>query len=591
METPTFDIFNIITLFGGLAFFLFGMNTMSKGLEKMAGSKFELILKRMTSGRFKSLLLGVIITVAVQSSSAVTVMLVGLVNSGIMQLGQTIGVIMGSNIGTTLTAWLLSLVGIESDNFFMQLLNPDTFAPIFAFIGIAMIMLAKKDKRRDLGAIFVGFAILMYGMDLMSGAVSPLGDIPEFQQILTAFNNPFLGVLVGAVFTGVIQSSAASVGILQALSLAGGITYSMAIPIIMGQNIGTCVTALISSIGANKNAKKVATVHICFNLIGTAVCLILFYGLDAIFHFPFADKEISPFEIAVCHSIFNLATTFMLLPFTRQLEWLAMHIGTKKESKPSDTKQTFLDARLLQTPSLAVTECTNKTVEMAHLAKEAIESAINSIYSFDERTAERIVDIENIVDRYEDKLGTFLVQLSNKDLSDSDNNEIARILHTIGPLERISDHAVDILDVGRELHTKGISFSNDAKEELKVINKALFEVLDITFRSFETDDVELAKQVEPLEQVIDLLSEQLKARHVARLQQGLCTIELGFIHSDLLSYIERTSDQCSNIAVCTIRLKSNKVDTHKYLREVKTSGQPQFESAYRDYANKYNLPE
>ncbi|MBQ9833057.1 MAG: Na/Pi cotransporter family protein [Clostridia bacterium] len=584
----TFGIFNIITLFGGLAFFLFGMNIMSTGLEKMAGGKFEQILKKMTSSRFKSLILGILITVAIQSSSALTVMLVGLVNSGIMELGQTIGVIMGSNMGTTLTAWLLSLIGVESNNIFLQLLKPESFAPIFAFIGILFVMLSKNDKKRDIGTIFVGFSILMFGMNLMSDAVSPLGDIPEFQQVLTAFNNPFLGVIVGALFTGLIQSSAASVGILQALSLTGGITYSMAIPIIMGQNIGTCVTALISAIGANKNAKKVALVHIYFNVIGTVVCLILFYGLDAIFHFTFADAFVQPFDIAVCHSIFNIFTTLLLLPFTKQLEWLALNTGSKKGQAIEKTK--FLDERLLQTPAFAVQECRNKTVEMAHLSREAVDAAIQAVHKFDERLAEKVIDLENQVDRYEDKLGTYLVKLSNKDLSDADNNEIARILHTIGHFERMSDHAVNILDAAQELHTKGISFSQEAQEELKVIEAALYEVLDLTVRSFEEGDIELAAKVEPLEQVIDALSEQLKARHIARLQQGLCTIELGFIHSDLLSNYERTSDQCSNVAVCTIRLKSEKFDTHRYLRELKTSGQPQFESDYKSYADKYMLP-
>ncbi len=584
------DIFDVLTLLGGLALFLYGMNTMSAGLEKMAGSKLEVILKRMTSNRFKAFLLGLVVTMIIQSSSATTVMLVGLVSSGIMQLGQTIGVIMGTNIGTTVTAWILSLVEIDaSSNLILQIFKPDTLSTVISFIGILLIMFSKHEKRRDAGSICIGFAVLMIGMNLMSGAVEGLKDIEEFRQVLTAFNNPILGVLVGTVFTALLQSSSASVGILQALSLTGGITYSMAIPIIMGQNIGTCVTALISSIGANKNAKKVAYVHISFNIIGTVFYLVLFYVLHAIFDFAFVDTFVSPSSIAICHSIFNVATTILLFPFTKQLEWIANHIGGKKAGQASE-RVSFIDERLLSSPSFAVSECKAKTIEMVHLCKKAINQAIGVLDSYDENTVSEITEIESTVDKYEDKLGTFLVKLSNKDLLDKDNNEIAKILHTIGHLERISDYAVDIALAAKELHTKGISFSTEAKKELSVIKSALLEVVELTASSFENSDIALALKVEPLEQVIDLLAEQLKARHIERLQKGLCTIELGFIHSDLLSHFEHSSDQCSLIAACTIRLSSNQLDTHRYLKELKTSHQPQFEADYNCYLKKYTLP-
>ncbi len=585
------DIFSVFTLFGGLAFFLYGMHVMSAGLEKVAGGRLEHTLKQMTSNRFKSLLLGAGITIAIQSSSAMTVMLVGLVNSGIMQLGQTIGVIMGSNIGTTLTSWLLSLSGIESDNLFIRMLKPTSFSPIIALVGIVLIMASKSSRKKDVGTILVGFSVLMTGMTFMSDSVSPLADLPEFQSMLTAFTNPLLGVAVGAVFTGVIQSSAASVGVLQAISMTGGLTYGMALPIVMGQNIGTCVTALLSSIGVNKNAKRVAVVHIYFNLIGTIIGLCAFFGLNAIFDFSFMDKAVSPVSIAFLHSAFNVLTTALLLPFTKQLEKLALITIPDKSDGQGKEKYTLIDQRLFNTPSFAVAESHNATVRMAKLARDTMLEAISLLQTYNAKSAERILKNEKKIDMYEDELGTCLVKLSGRELSDNDSHEIFKLLHTIGDFERIGDHAVNLVNVAKEMHTKGVHFSHYAADELKVITDALCEILDITVSAFESGDIPLATRVEPLEQVIDLLISEVKTRHVGRLQNKDCTIELGFIFSDILNNYERVSDHCSNIAVCMIQVKENAFDTHVYLNEVKTSGQPAFTEEYDNYLDKYTLPD
>ena len=580
------DIFSLFTLFGGLAFFLYGMHVMSSGLEKMAGGKLEVLLKRMTSNPFKSLALGAGITIAIQSSSALTVMLVGLVNSGIMQLGQTVGVIMGSNIGTTLTAWILSLAGIESDNFFIELLKPESFSPLIALVGIVLIMASKQTRRRDIGGILVGFAVLMYGMELMKNAVSPLADMPEFESILTAFSNPILGVVVGAVFTGVIQSSAASVGILQALSMTGGVTYGMAIPIIMGQNIGTCVTALLSSIGVNKNAKRVAVVHICFNVIGTVFCLCVFYLLNLLFHFSFVEQAISPVSIAAVHSIFNVVTTVLLLPFAKQLEKLATLLVRDKEEKEAFS---FLDERILRSPAFAVAECKNLTNQMALLAKENLMTAFHLVEQYDPKSADRLQKVEKQVDEYEDKLGTCLVKISSKELSDDDSKEVSKLLHSIGDWERLSDHAVNLLKTAKEIHDKKVDFSDQAAHELKTVVAALTEIIDITTQAFTQDDRKLARKVEALEQTIDGLIDQIKDRHITRLQSGECTIELGFVLSDLLTNYERISDHCSNIAVAMIQIRKAVFDTHRYLQEVKHSGRPEFENLLSEYQAKYAL--
>ena len=580
------DIFSIITLFGGLAFFLFGMSCLSSGLEKLAGGKLQSTLRSVTGSLPKSLLFGMVVTIAIQSSSALTVMLVGLVNSGIMELGQTVGVIMGSNIGTTLTAWILSLAGIDSDVFILKLLKPENLAPIAAFIGIVMFMACKDQKKKDAGSVLVGFGLLLYGMKVMRGAVAPLADMPEFASILTAFNNPILGVITGAVFTGIIQSSAASVGILQALSLTGSVTYSMAIPIIMGQNIGTCVTALLSSIGANRNARRVSMIHILFNTIGTLACLIIFYGLNAIIGFSFANMPIDAVGIALCHSVFNLATTLMLLPFGKQLERLSrVLIKDGEEDKPS----VLLDDRLLLSPGLAVSESFQTTARMAKLAHETVLDAMSLAMKYDPKTAELVAKNENELDVYEDKLGSFLVKVASSDLTMEDSREVSKLLHSIGNFERIGDHALNMSESALELHKKGLAFSEDAAYELDTLFTALREILALAFNAFENDDLDSAAEVEPLEQVIDVLTTQIKRNHVERLQTGRCTIELGFVLNDILNNCERLSDHCSNIAVCIEESDKGGFDTHEYLNAIKTGEDKQFKKSFERFSKKYSL--
>lgn len=579
------DLFSIFTLCGGLAFFLYGMTTMSKSLEKMAGGKLERLLKNMTSNPFKSLLLGAGITIAIQSSSAMTVMLVGLVNSGVMELGQTIGVIMGSNIGTTLTAWILSLTGLESGNVFVNLLKPENFSPLVALVGIILIMGSKKQKRRDIGRIMVGFSILMYGMELMKEAVSPLADMPEFASILTAFNNPLLGVLVGAVFTGIIQSSAASVGILQALALTGSITYGMAIPIIMGQNIGTCVTALLSSIGVNRNAKRVAVIHISFNIIGTVVCLILFYGGNLIFHFAFMNQPVGAVGIAFCHTVFNVFTTVILLPFSRQLEQLARRLI---KSEPKKEHFAFLDPLLLRTPGVAVSECVNMTVQMGQTARRNVLLAIEQLSDYQESRETEILENEDKLDIYEDRLGGYLVEISQHGISIADSRTVSRLLHAIGDFERLGDHALNLQESARELHEKELHFSAAAEAELEVLLSALRDILDQALNSFSADDPDTAKKVEPLEETVDRLIEEIRVRHIQRLQTGECTIRLGFVLNDLLTNFERVSDHCSNIAVSIIEEHNGEADRHAYLHSVKAGGD--FSADLDRDLEKYRLP-
>ena len=580
------DIFSVFTLCGGLAFFLYGMTTMSKSLEKMAGGKLERVLKRMTSNPFKSLLLGAGITIAIQSSSAMTVMLVGLVNSGVMELGQTIGVIMGSNIGTTLTAWILSLTGIESESVFVNLLKPENFSPVIALVGIILIMASKKQRRRDIGRILVGFAILMYGMELMKDAVSPLADMPEFSSLLTAFNNPLLGVLVGAVFTGVIQSSAASVGILQALALTGSITYGMAVPIIMGQNIGTCVTALLSSIGVNRNAKRVSVIHISFNIIGTVAGLLLFYGGNALFHFAFVNAAVGAVGIAFCHTVFNVFTTLLLLPFSRQLEKLARKV-VQNEDKAEQFA--FLDPRLLRTPGVAISECVNMTNAMGALAHQNLLYAIQQLSGYSEDRKAEIIANEDKLDVYEDRLGSYLVQISQHGVSMDDIRTVSRLLHAIGDFERIGDHALNLQESAQELHEKGLSFSESAHGELQVLLAALEDIMSRAFSCFDAASVEKAREVEPLEETIDRLIEEIRMRHIRRLQSGDCTMQLGFILNDLLTNFERVSDHCSNIALSVIEEKDSSVDRHAYLNDLKDEGS--FTSSLNQAIQTYQLPQ
>ena len=579
-------VLSFIALFGGLAFFLYGMNVMSHGLETMAKGKLERSLKKAASNKFLALFVGAGITIAIQSSSALTVMLVGLVNSGLLEFGQTIGVLMGSNIGTTLTAWILSLAGIDGDTLWLQLLKPANFSLFFALIGVLLTMAGKKQSQKNTGNILLGFAILMFGMNLMSDSMKPLTQLEGFTSLLTAFKNPLLAVAFGAIFTGVIQSSAASVGILQSLALNGGVTYGMAIPIIMGQNIGTCVTALISSIGVSRNAKKVAAVHLSFNIIGTVVCLALYYGANAIFDFAFNSYEISPFMIAIVHSIFNVVTTFMLLPFTKQLEKLANLIIRDKET---DKRQSFLDERIITVPAVAVSECNNRTLEMAAYANTAITTAINLIGNYNETDVTKILECEDQLDYYEDKIGTYIVKISGHGISESDSKKRFRILHTIGDLERLGDHAVNLIKVSKEIKEKNIIFSDSAKKELDVLIGAIKEILELTFAAYEKADPILATKVEPLEQVIDGLIATVKARHIDRLQAGKCTIELGFVLSDILNNLERISDHCSNIAVAIIEVDHGEMDTHKYLNRIKYGGNASFSEHFDEYEIKYSL--
>lgn len=581
------NIFSIFMLLGGLAFFLFGMNIMSSSLEKMSGGKLEKMLREMTSTPLKSLLFGAGVTIAIQSSSALTVMLVGLVNSGIMELSQTVGVLMGSNVGTTLTAWILSLSGIESGNFFMQLLKPDNFAPLAAFIGILMTMVSKKESKQDIGKMLIGFAILMSGMNMMGDSCAPLADSPEFTQILTMFNNPFLGVLVGTVLTGIIQSSAASVGILQVLSMTGGISFRMAIPIIMGQNIGTCVTALISSIGVNKAAKRVSVVHIAFNVIGTALGLIIFYGLDLIVHFSFMDTPIDPFMIAICHTIFNIATTIVLLPFTKQLVNIAMFV-IKDDYKKME--YVLLDDRLLNTPQLALEEAFLLTVKMAKLAQESVNKSMLLLNGYDEKVAEEIREAENQLDFYEDKLDSFLVKLTSVNSQESDSKDIFKLLHSINDMERLGDHACNVLAASKEMYDKNISFSEEAKNEVQTLTAAVSEVLEMMVAAFESSEITQAVEIEPLEEVVDYLVAKIKKHHIKRLQKGICTVELGYVLSDILNNLERCSDHCSNIALSIIESEiGENFDSHEYISNLRSVESAEFKKRYLAYKEKYAI--
>ncbi len=582
------SIINLFKVFGGLALFLFGMSFMGSILEKMSGGKMERILEKLSNNPIKGVLLGAGVTAAIQSSSATTVMVVGFVNSGIMKLEQAVGIIMGANIGTTVTSWILSLAGIESDNIFMQFLKPEIFANITALTGVILYMFIKNSKYKDLGSILLGFSVLMFGMSMMSGAVKPLAEVPQFQQMLLLFTNPIFGVLAGALITAIIQSSAASVGMLQALSMTGGVTYGSAMPIIMGQNIGTCITAIISSIGANKNAKRAAMVHLYFNLIGTVFFLVVYYTLNAIFKFPFVNDSLTAGGVAIIHTVFNILSTMLLLPFSKVLCKLA--VLTVRDSNESDMFP-MLDERFLNTPSFAIEQCKNVAHQMAIDSRNTLFKAISLIDVYDDKVAAEVENEEDNIDKYEDKLGTYMVKLSSNSLSLEDSHQISKLLHIIGDLERIGDHALNISEVAKEMHEKGIRFSKGAQEELVVIGNAIREILNITIDSFCNNDVKLASHVEPLEQVIDNLKSELKARHINRLQYGECTIELGFIFADLLTNYERVSDHCSNIAVCLIRVSQSDFDTHKYLNEVKHSEDGEFIEDYNEFRIKYSLPE
>lgn len=581
-------IFDILSMFGGLALFLYGMHLMSVSLENMSGGVLERALERSTSSKWKALLLGTIATAIIQSSSATTVMTVGFVNGGIMTLNQAVGIIMGANIGTTATAWILSLTGIQGTSLIVQLLKPTSFTPVLAVIGVIMAMFSKKQKQKTIGSVLCGFAVLMYGMHMMSSAVKPLADMPEFVSIMTRFSNPLLGVLTGAVITGIIQSSSASVGILQALSLTGGVTYGIAIPIIMGQNIGTCVTALLSCIGAGKNAKRTAMVHLYFNIIGTVIFLTLFYTLNSILHFTFLDDVLDPANIAIIHTSFNLLATAVLLPASNLLVRLAKLTIPDKAAKEEEWP---LDERFLDMPAFALEQCKNVMERMATLSRDTLLMALGTIENYDAKTIATVVANEDEIDKYEDRLGTYLVQLSTRQLMEKDSNEIGMFLHMIGDFERISDHAVNLTEVSQEMHDKRISFSDAAKAEIRVFSNALSEILNNAFDAFLNENLEEARLVEPLEEVIDAIEADIRARHVERLKEGTCTIELGFVLSDLLTNMERVSDHCSNIAATLIQTKNETFDMHSYLQSVKAAdGNEDFNARVKEYSEKFALP-
>lgn len=581
---------DVLAMLGGLAVFMFGMHTLSASLEKLAGGRLERWLEKMTSNPLKGVALGAGVTALIQSSAATTVMMVGFVNSGLMKLSQAIGVIMGANIGTTATGWILSLSSIEGGGI-LAILNPKAFTPIVAIIGTVMIMFTKSDKKKTVGTLMLGFSLLMFGMNMMSGAAESLKDNETFANVMVMFSNPFLGVLAGALLTAVLQSSSVSIGILQTLSnQTGTITYSIALPIILGQNIGSCVTALISSIGANKSAKRVAIVHLYFNVIGTIVFLSLFYIINAFIDLPFMQQTLSSVGIAIIHTCFNLLVTLLFLPFTRQLEKLAC-LTIRDNPEDTEREVPMLDKRFLNTPSVAIEQCKNVAFKMAKLTQKTLLMSLDLLTGFDEKVAREVVENEDTVDIYEDNIGSYILKVASKDLSVYDSQIVSNLLHTIGDLERISDHAVNIKEAAEEMHDKKIKFSSSAEQEISIMIKAVTEILDMSINCFVNTDVALAKEVEPLEDVIDGLRTELKNRHVERLRNGVCTIELGFILQDLLTNFERVSDHCSNIAVCLIQIKENSMDTHEYMNELKRLDKSEFMDEFNQYKDKYMLPD
>lgn len=585
-----FSIFNVLTLVGGLALFLYGMNVMGDALAKIAGGKLEHILEKLTSTPIRGVLLGAAVTAVIQSSSATTVMVVGFVNSGIMKLSQAVGIIMGANIGTTITSWLLSLTGIEGSNIILKLCKPSSFSPILAVIGIIFLLFSKKEKKHDIGTILLGFAVLMFGMETMSDAVAPLGDIPEFGKLFTFFKQPIMGLIAGALLTAIIQSSSASVGILQALCATGSVSYGAAIPIIMGQNIGTCVTALISSIGARKNAKRAAFVHLYFNIIGTVLFMGVFYLLNMFLHFSFLDSPVNAAGIAFVHSVFNIAATLMLLPFSSFLEKLAiLTVRDAKEEEEEYDKLELLDVRFLERPAFAVAQSVEAAKDMAHSSYESLKLAVGLLDNYNEKQARKVVELENQIDKYEDELGTYLIKLSSKHLSVKDSQSISIILHCMGDFERISDHAINIMETISDLNAKGQVFSQEAYDELKIYSNALIEIMGMAVGVLKTEDLELAAKVEPLEQVIDELHARIKKNHIRRLQEGKCTIALGIALEDLITNFERISDHCSGVAVSIIQIRLDGFETHEYLEDMKKGKNMEFNEMFNEYNQKYSL--
>ena len=588
------DIFGILNLLGGLALFLYGMSAMGDGLVQLSGGRLEKILEKLTQKKIMAVLLGLLVTAVIQSSSATTVMVVGFVNSGIMNLSQAVGIIMGANIGTTVTSWLLSLTGIQGSNLFLKLLKPSSFSPVLAAIGVILTMTAREDDRKkNIGTIFVGFAILMFGMEAMSSSVSPLAQNEKFTGVLTAFSNPILGMLAGAALTAIIQSSSASVGILQALCMTGAVSFGTAIPIIMGQNIGTCVTALLSGVGASKNARRASLIHLYFNLIGTLLFLVVFYTLNSFLHFSFLLTPASAADIAVIHSLFNIGCTIVLFPFSNVLVKLAQLTIPDGKEAVQDTRPAALqalDERFLDRPGFAMNLCKEAVDHMADLARNSFQLAMGLLDNFSEKDLQRVIAMEQESDSYEDTLGTYLVKLSGKDLSKADSRTLSILLHCINDFERISDHAINVAESAQELRDKGLALSEDSRKELAVYGKAVSDILDLTVSVFAADDTDRARSVEPLEEVIDTLSIEMRQRHIIRLRKGACSLEAGLILEDLLTGYERVSDHCSNVAVCLIEVHANEYDTHEYLNLTTKGSDPWFRQEYDKKLKEYPLP-
>ena len=589
------SIFNVLSLLGGLALFLYGMNVMGDGLAKTAGGRLERILEKLTSTPLRGVLLGAAVTAVIQSSSATTVMVVGFVNSGIMKLSQAVGIIMGANIGTTITSWLLSLTGIESGSVFINMLKPSSFSPILACIGVIFIMFTKSEKKKDIGGVLLGFTVLMVGMEMMSDSVAPLKDVPAFTSILTKFENPMLGMLVGLIVTAVIQSSSASVGILQALCATGSVTFATAFPIIMGQNIGTCVTALMSCIGTKKNAKRAAFVHLYFNVIGTIIFMIGFYAINSFVHFGFLSQSANAAGIAVVHSVFNVTATLILLPFTKVLERLAnITVRDKKEDEEDKTAEELvmlkrLDPRFLEKPAFAVSHCMDVVKYMAKLTKESIQLALSLLDCYDEATRTRVEMLERIVDTYEDEVGSYLVRLSSKELSHDDSQRVSIGLHIIGDLERISDHSITIAEICKKMHDSGATFSEKARSELSVYSSAIMKIVDMTVDAYDREDLNEATRVEPLEEAIGELNSSVKKQHIKRLQKGKCTVELGISLENLINNFERVADHCSNVAVAMLQIHSDSFDTHEYLQNMKKDTNIDYMSMYMYYKDMFKI--
>lgn len=589
MEGEQFmTIFDVLTFIGGISLFLFGMNYMGSALEKKAGGQLSGLLSKFTSNKYTGFLLGLIVTAIIQSSSATTVMVVGFVNSGIMTIAQSVGVIMGANVGTTVTAWILSLTGLSGDSIFIQLLKPTSFTPILALIGIILYMFLKDSKKKDIGMILIGFAVLMFGMDTASDAVSGLKDVPQFTQLFVLFKNPILGILAGALLTGIIQSSSASVGILQALCVTGQVTVGAAFPIILGQNIGTCVTALLSSMGANKNAKRAAMIHFNFNLFGSVILMCLFYGLNMVFKFTFIDKAASGVDIAIVHTACNLIVTAVFLPLSNLLEKVSTKM-IRDNGKEDEEEVILLDERLFINPGVALQQARERTYEMVKETSIAISKGLGQLSSYDEKRAERIKKLEEKIDKYEDVINSYLVKLSATDLTAEDSYEMTKLLHVISGFERISDHAVHISVYAREMSEGNMKLSQSAKTELTIIATAVLEAMDMTSKAFRHNNIELATDVEALEQVIDKLTAKAKNNHIERMLKDNCTFEQGLVYNDILSALERVSDHCSDICASMIEISHSSMGVHEYLQEFKSKDNPAFRDKYYEFKDKYKF--